>query len=120
MSDNVVLLNSDKEILRGEREESDFQNYSTRRSQIRTRVRKRSKALLEEIQLLADNGESEVAEYLLEHLLKGSDMVHQSNLREQIERLESDLVRIEQSYSEVQRLKDELDSLRDMVENQND
>lgn len=115
MTDNVVLRNSDKQILRGEKDDSDFDDYSTRRSQIRTRVRNRSEALVKELQLLDDAGETELAMQLLETILEQSNMTPHSDLKSRIERFESDLHQIERRCAEVEQMKAELEELREQL-----
>jgi len=115
MAENVVLLPSDKAILRGERDESDYKDYSTRKSQIRNRVKRRSRALARELQLLNDTGETEVAENLLEVILEESDSAIHFDLEARVRRMESDLNRIEQCCSEVDRLKREIEQIRDIL-----
>ena len=116
MTENVILRNSDKEILRGEKDDSDFSDYSTRRSQIRTRVRNRSKALAEELELLDDAEESELADQLREAITEQSSKTTRSDLIVRLERLESDLRQFEQRCSEVERLKTELEEIRDQLD----
>lgn len=115
MTENVILRNSDKEILRGEKDDSDYSDYSTRRSQIRTRVRNRSKALAEELELLEDAEETELADQLREVILEQSPMMAHSDLEARIEQFESDLRQVERRCSEVERLKTELDQIRDQL-----
>lgn len=112
MPENVVLLNSDKEILRGERDSSDYNDYSTRRSQIRLRVRKRGKAITEELKLLEEAGESQVAEDLLESILEQAGSVVRADLESKVERIESDLQRIEKRCAEIEHLRSELEDVQ--------
>lgn len=115
MTENVILRNSDKEILRGKKEDSDFSDYPTRRSQIRTRVRNRSEALAEELELLEDAEETELADQLREMILEQSPMAVHSDLEARIEQFEADLRRVEQRCSDVERLKTELNEIRDQL-----
>lgn len=115
MTENVVLRNSDKEILRGKKDDSDYDDYSTRKSQIRTRVRNRSEALVEELQLLDEAGETEVANNLLDTILNQSDLLTPPKLENRIERFESDLQQIERQCAEVDRLKSELEEIRSSI-----
>lgn len=115
MTENVVLRKSDKEILSGEKDDSDYDDYSTRRSQIRTRVRNRSEALVEELELLVDAGETEVAQHLLETILEQSNMRTNADLESRIQRFESDLQQIERRCSEVEHMRAELEDIREQL-----
>lgn len=115
MTENVLLRNSDKEILRGEKNDSDFSDYSTRRSQIRTRVRNRTEALAEELELLDDAEESELADQLRQAIVGQSSTTAHTDLEARLERLESDLQQIERQCSEVERLKTELEDIREQL-----
>lgn len=115
MAENVILRNSDKEILRGEKDDSDFSDYSTRRSQIRTRVRNRSQALAEELELLDEAEETELADQLRKLILEQSSMAPRSELEARIEQFESDLRQIERQCSEVEQLKTDLDEIREQL-----
>lgn len=115
MGENVILRNSDKEILRGEKDDSDFSDYSTRRSQIRTRVRNRSQALAEELELLDEAEETELADQLREVVLEQSSMAPHSELEARIERFESYLRQLERRCTEVEQLKTELDEIREQL-----
>jgi DNA repair exonuclease SbcCD ATPase subunit len=115
MSENVVLRKSDKEILNGEKDDSDYDDYSTRRSQIRTRVRNRSEALVEELQLLDYAGETEDAQHLLETIIDQSHTRTISEIESRIQRIESDIQQIERRCSDVEQLKAELEEIREQL-----
>lgn len=115
MSDNVILLNSDKRILQGEKDENDYKDFSNRKSQIRTRVRNRSKALAEELELLDEAEETELANQLRKVVLEHSSIAPHSDLEARVERFESDLRQIERHCTEVEQLKTELDEIREQL-----
>lgn len=116
MTENVVLRKSDKEVLSGEKSEADFDDFSTRKSQIRTRVRNRSGALADELALLQEAGEDELVEELTHSLAEQTNVIIAPNLSERIDRLERELDDIERRCNGIPELREELAELREMLE----
>ena len=111
----MVLRKSDKEILRGEKGESDFQDFPTRQSQIRTRVRRRSEALAEEVQLLREAGEGDIAEELLQSVCGEAGFVVNSRLHMRLKVIERELDDLERRYGDIERLKAEIESIQEQL-----
>lgn len=116
MGENAILTATDKKILRGEIDEETYKDYSNRISKIRTRVRKRSEALVDEIQLLNQSGEEEVVDKILNEILTEVDHDTGKNLDGELRQLERDLQEVEDMCDEIplirsrlERLKEELD-----------
>lgn len=115
MPGSSLLTRRDVEILEGDADESEFSNYANRRAKIRTRVRNRSKALVDEIQLLRQAGEEELADDSLETITEGLAQVEHSNVAKQIQDLKTDLDRIEQRCSELPEIRERIDELEDQA-----
>lgn len=115
MNENVVLRRSDKKILQGEKGESDFKDFSTRKSQIRSRVRRRSDELVDEIELLHEAGEQAVARQLVRTLCEESEYLIHAPLQSRIEELEREIEEIERRSSDVERIKNELEEIQEQI-----
>lgn len=113
MNEHVVLRKSDKEILEGEKDESDFQDFSTRKSQIRTRVRRRGDELVDEIDLLHEAGENAIARELVRTLCSESEYLIRAPLESRIEEIERKIEEIERQCSDVERIKTEIDEIKE-------
>lgn len=119
MSDNAILTTRDKEILAGKADPAEFSDFENRKSKIRSRVRRRSDALVAEIELLSNEGEEDLVEDFCETI--GSE-IHRLGSREflkELDRIERDLDEIERKTSEIDRLRSEIQDLREAV-NQSD
>lgn len=100
-SDNVILLNSDKRILKGEKDENDYKNFSNRKSQIRSRVNNRSEILAREIELLNESGEGGVVDNLVNELTSTTGLVARSELVQRVDEMERKLHEIERQCDEL-------------------
>lgn len=118
MNDHVLLIKADKDILAGKRDESEFANFTTRKSQIRWRVRNRGKALVQEIELLGESGEEELVVEVVDHLIEEVDALARSDVVDQLDRLERDLRDIEQKCEEISTLRSRLQEIEQQLQNQ--
>lgn len=119
MSDNAILTSRDKEILAGEADPAEFSDFENRKSKIRSRVRRRSDAIVSEIELLSEKGEEELVNEFCETV--GSE-IHRLGTRDilnELDRIERDLEEIERKTSDIDRVRSEIQELRKEVE-QND
>lgn len=117
MSDKAVLMYpSDKEILEGERDHSDFDNYSNRISQIGSRVRTRTSVIVEELKLLQDSELNDRADEFFEAIVENFETVGSGDLSRRLDRLSRDLHDVEQRCDEIPEIRDEIAEIREKLE----
>lgn len=116
MSDNAILTTRDKEILAGKADPADFSDFENRKSKIRSRVRRRSDALVAEIELLSDKGEEELVDEFCETIGSEVRQLGARDLLEELDRIERELEEIDKKTSDIDRLQSEIEDLREKFE----
>ena len=116
MSNNAILTSRDKEILREEISPNDYADFENREAKIRYRVRLRSQALAEEINLLKEAGETAVVDDFCQTLTDEIDCLEHTDIEEKLRRIEKDLDRLESQHSDIKSLRAELDSVRNELD----
>lgn len=116
MSDNAILTSRDKEILAGEADPAEFSDFGNRKSKIRSRVRRRSDALVAEIELLSKEGEEELVDEFCETIGSEIHRLAARDILKELHRLERDLDEIEGKTAEIDRVRSEIQELREQVE----
>lgn len=114
--DDVIMYSSDKEILQGKRDPSEFENFPNRLSQIGSRVRTRTPVLIEEIHLLRNSELSGKADEFLTAISENFKEVHHGDLSKRLEDLSRDLEEVEQKCSEVPEIREKIRELQDRLE----
>lgn len=116
MSDNTILTSRDKEILRDEVSPDGYADFENRMAKIRYRVRRRSQALAEEVNLLIDAGETAVVDEFCQTLTEEVHCLEHADVEKRLRRIEKDLERIESQHSDIESLKSELDEVRNELD----
>lgn len=117
MSDkDVIMYPSDKEILRGEKGESDFADFSNRISQIGSRVRTRTSVLVDEIRLLQDSDMEHLAQEILHKFIENFDDLEKGDLAERLERLSKEIEEVERVCDDIPAIQDELKVIREQID----
>jgi len=116
MSDNAILTSRDKEILVGEAKPAEFSDFENRKSKIRSRVRRRSNTLVNEIELLDEKGEEELVDEFCQTIGSEIYQLGTRHILHEIDQLEHDIEEIEKKTSEIERVRTEIQELREEVE----
>jgi len=116
MSNNAILTSRDKEILRDEISPDDYADYENRIAKIRYRVRRRSQAVAEEVNLLIDAGEKAVVNEFCETLTEDVHRLEHTDVERRLSHIERELEKIEAQHSDIESLKSELEEVRNELD----
>lgn len=113
MVDDAILTSRDKEILRGDVDPDKYDDFRNRRYKIRSRVRRRTRSLVQEINLLLDSEEEELVNEFLQTIASQVDGLNSSDMEHRIDRIRRDLDKIENNElasvrSKLEEIEDEL------------
>lgn len=108
MVEHAILTSRDKQILAGEYDPEDIDNFENRIYKIRWRVRTRCSSLIEELELLRNEGEADIVSEFLNEFAKNVDGLEEGNLVDRVERLHRDIEEVERSCENIPELKERL------------
>lgn len=111
MSDNALLTSKQKEILR---EEVDLDRYSNPRNtiyKIRSNARSRGESVVEEIRLLEESGNGDVADEIRQTVANSMGLIYDEGAERRIEQLRVDIETIERNVNRIPEIKRRLEKI---------